>query len=68
MDVLNAVVDTLKLPIKVSRETLEYWAEQLALATKIKGGAMDSESRHLELARNRQLIIESVADDIRSKL
>lgn len=65
---MNAVVDTLSLPIKVSRGTLIYWAEQLEIASKIKGGAMDSDRRLLELESSIRLIAATIAEDIRGNI
>lgn len=63
---MNAVVKTLELPLKVSRETLDAWAEKLEHAATLRAGAMDSESRHLEVARSIQVIISTLALEMRS--
>lgn len=47
---------------------LRYWIDQLDHASKLRAGVMDSESRHLDVQRTIQMIVSSVADDIRSKL
>lgn len=72
---MNEAIDTLRRGrppnpprVAVDESTLRYWLEQLEHASKLKAGAMDSESRHMDIQQTIKLIVVSIADDIRSRL
>jgi hypothetical protein len=50
----------------VTREVIEHWAYRLELAAQLSAGHMDSESRHLEVAQQKQAIMLAVAAEMRA--
>ena len=46
---------------------LNYQADRLEIAMRMKSGVMDSESKHLEIANNIRAIVLGVIDELRSK-
>lgn len=50
----------------VSRETLQHWAMRLELASKLSAGCMDSESRHIEVAAQKEQIMLTIAAEMRA--
>lgn len=47
-------------------EKIAHWAYRLELANAMKAGLMDSESRHQEVARQREAIIASVIAEMKA--
>lgn len=49
-----------------AQDLIEHWAYRLELAAALRAGVMDSESRHLEVARQKEAIMLAVAAEMRA--
>lgn len=60
-------LDMFKKPaIADNSEKIAHWANRLELANAMKAGVMDSENRHMEIAKMRHSIISSVIAEMRA--
>jgi len=53
------------LPVDM-KDRLQHWAYRLELAVALKAGVMDSDSRHLEVIKQKEEIMTAIADEMRA--
>lgn len=63
VEIINEALKT--LGTVDNSERIAHWAYRLELAANMKAGAMDSESRHMEVANTIKSIVLSVVEEMR---